>query len=193
MELMIVLAVGTVLTVMSIVHLQPTLQGFRANAAQSAVEGALRRAREIAISDRRTVAVQFGADAFGNSQVSLSQYQLIGVPPAVVQVLNPNPILVIPIQNSVTFRLFPQMPDTPDRFGNAAPVEFGGVAYGPGSILNFQSDGTFTDGLGNTVNGSVFMGIQNFPSSARAVTVLGATGRVKAYNGTGNSWFVHGM
>jgi hypothetical protein len=193
MELMIVLAVGTIITVMAIVQLQPTLQGFRASAAQSEVEGALRRARELAISDRRTIAVQFGNDAFGNSQVSLSQYQLVGVPPAVVQVLNPNPFLVIPIENSVSFRLFPQMPDTPDRFGNAAPLFFGGVAYAPGTILNFQSDGTFTDAVGNPVSGTVFMGIQNFPNSARAVTVMGATGRVKAYNGGGSSWFVHGM
>ena len=193
LEMVMVVAVGTIITAMAIIELQPTVQAFRANAAENEVKSALRRARELAISDRRSIAVQFGTDAFGDAQITLSQYQLVGVPPAVVQVLNPAPFQTIPLQKTVSFMLFPQMPDTPDNFGKGAALYFGGSAYAPGTVLNFQSDGTFTNAVGNPVSGTVFIGIPNFANSARAITVLGATGRVKAYSGAENMWHVQGM
>jgi hypothetical protein len=36
---------------------------------------------------------------------------------------------------------------------------------------------------------SIFLGEAGIPSSARAVTILGNTGRVFAYHGTGTAWF----
>jgi hypothetical protein len=44
---------------------------------------------------------------------------------------------------------------------------------------------------GNFINGSVFLGQNNTAATARAVTVLGTTGRIRAYNinGAGTGWF----
>ena len=45
----------------------------------------------------------------------------------------------------------------------------------------FTTDGTLIDSGGTPINGTVFLSIQNQPESARAVTVLGSTGRVRGY------------
>lgn len=85
--------------------------------------------------------------------------------------------------------LFAGNGDTPDAFGNAAAVCFGSVPGCPDpAIMQFQSDGTFIDNAGNQLNGTVFIGVANIPTSARAVTILGATGQVRMYHGTGAGW-----
>jgi hypothetical protein len=65
-------------------------------------------------------------------------------------------------------------------------VDFGGAAR-----MIFQTDGTLVDSQGNPVNGSIFLGQADHPESARAVTVLGATGRVRSYRWTRGSQWVH--
>jgi hypothetical protein len=83
--------------------------------------------------------------------------------------------------------LTPGAPDTPDGFGNKGAVEFGGLVGGPPTML-FQSDGTFVDTNGNLMNGTVFIGIPNVPTSGRAVTVVGATGRIRMYKANPTGW-----
>ena len=64
---------------------------------------------------------------------------------------------------------------------------FGGVIGGPNTMM-FQSDGTFVNAAGTTLNGTVFMGVTGIPSTARAVTVLGTTGRIRSYRSAGAGW-----
>lgn len=181
-ELLIVVAMVLVITSIAIIKSQPALQQNRAYAGTMQVKSALRQARETAIGARRTVQVQFSTGApcdAGFACIVLTRYD----PPANV----PTVILTLPIENSVQFMQFPGELDTPDAFGNAAPITFGGVGGGP-PTMEFQSDGSFTDGNGNVINGTVFLGIQNFTASPTAVTVLGGTGRIKAYRFRGGSW-----
>jgi hypothetical protein len=118
-----------------------------------------------------------------------------GTPPSPpTQSLASSSFLVLPIENGVQLLSFAGEPDTPDGFigGSPAPpsgLYFGSNAGAPSSGMAFQSDGTFTDGNGNPINLSVLIGEAGIPSSARAVTVLGNTGRVFAYHGTGTTWF----
>lgn len=184
-EMMIVVAVGIAITAMAMVQLNPTLQDFRASSANDQVKSTLRQAREYAISQRRTVAVTFTTDAYGDPEIQLNDYTVsFGV-----QAMNPTPLLLVPLSSKVQFILFNNLPDTPDNFGNKAALCFGGNAYAVGSILKFQSDGTFTDISGNIINGSIFVGIPNQPMTARAVTILGSTGRIKSWTGaSGNMW-----
>jgi Tfp pilus assembly protein FimT len=58
-ELAMVLMMGLIIMGMSVVELQPVLQQIRANAGVDQVKSTLRQARELAISDRRTIVVQF--------------------------------------------------------------------------------------------------------------------------------------
>ncbi|MFZ3333670.1 MAG: prepilin-type N-terminal cleavage/methylation domain-containing protein [Candidatus Acidiferrales bacterium] len=181
-ETLIVVAIALVITGIAVVRSQPALQQNRAFAGAMQVKSAMRQARETAISARRTVQVQFftGLPCYaGYACVQLTRLD----PPANI----PTVILTLPIENSVQFMQFPGEIDTPDGFGNAAPITFAGVANGP-PAMEFQSDGSFTDGNGNVINGSVFLGVPNFVNTPTAITILGGTGRVRAWRLRGGSW-----
>jgi hypothetical protein len=54
--------------------------------------------------------------------------------------------------------------------------------------MKFSTTGSFIDGGNTLVNGTVFMGIPGKPSTARAISILGATGRVREYHWDGAQW-----
>lgn len=181
-ELLIVVAIMFVIAGIALVKSEPALQQNRAFSAALQLKTALRQGRETAISARRTVQVQFFTGlpcTAGFACVQLTRLD----PPANI----PTVILTLPLESSVQFMQFPGELDTPDGFGNAAPIFFGGVSGGP-LVMEFQSDGSFTDGNGNLINGTVFLGIANYPQSPTAITVLGGTGRAKAYKYRGGAW-----
>lgn len=88
----------------------------------------------------------------------------------------------------------PSVPDTPDAFGNSKPTCFTSQngtfesLAGNASIAKFAPDGTLVDWNGRTTNGTVFTGIPNTPTAARAITILGSTGRVRGYRWDGRQW-----
>jgi type II secretory pathway pseudopilin PulG len=173
-EALIVIAVLLIVSAMAIFKMQPMIQQIRANAAMDQVMGQLRIGREAAIAERRNILVSF----LGNNTIQLTR---VNVP------AGQNVLSTLAVEPSVVFMTFPGVPDTPDGFGNAGPVYFEGINGGPVG-MQFQSDGTFVDSVGNLVNGTVFLGITGVPSSARAITVLGATGRVRSYKSTPSGW-----
>jgi len=54
--------------------------------------------------------------------------------------------------------------------------------------MMFQSDGTFVGPTGALLNGTVFLGMLNEPSTARAVTLVGATGRIRMWRNNSAAW-----
>jgi hypothetical protein len=54
--------------------------------------------------------------------------------------------------------------------------------------MKFSTTGAFIDGGNTLVNGTVFMGIPGRSSTARAISILGATGRVREYHWDGSQW-----
>ena len=54
------------------------------------------------------------------------------------------------------------------------------------NVLNVKFEAA--DANGQPLNGSVYFGLLGQPSSQRAVTILGATGRVRGYKWTGVRW-----
>jgi type II secretory pathway pseudopilin PulG len=179
-ETLIVILMSMTLMAISIFQLQPAMQLFRSRAATDQVKSTLRQARELAISERRSVVIQF----VGNNTVQLFQV----VEPA--NAIAATPFLTVPLEGSAQFMTFSGEPDTPDSFGipSTGGIEFGGLAGGPTTGMQFQSDGTFTDGTGNPINGTVFLGSPNVKSTAGAVTVLGNTGRVRRYYYSRSGW-----
>lgn len=178
-ETLIVVAVSMILMAISVIQLQPTVQQFRMRSGIGQVKSTLRQARELAISDRRSIVVQFT----GNNTMQLFQ---ITEP---TNTIASTPFLTIPI-SGVQFMTFSGETDTPDGFGipTSGGIEFGGISDGPTTGMQFQSDGTFTDGSGNPINGTVFLGMPGFNGVAGAVTILGNTGRVRQYYCTGSGW-----
>ena len=185
-EMCVVIAISLVIGGIAIVQAQPALMQIHANNAKDEVQGALRQARETAISDRRDVQVEFVVNPPGNPSGSYVRLTRLGGLCCANTV-----ILLMPISNSVIFTTFPGEPDSPDGFGNGGAIYFGGVAGGPPAGMMYQSDGTFVGvGTGLSINGTVFLGVPGQPTTARAITVLGATGRVRSYHISGTTtWF----
>jgi Tfp pilus assembly protein FimT len=158
-ELAIVCVLIMVISAMAIVQLHPAIQ-------QRQADGAM------AISQRRQIQVQF----VGTNQIVLTRLNI-----------NPGVVGGTFLQPPMTYRLTAGKGDTPDAFGNAGAIEFEGIVGGPPTMM-FQSDGTFVDTAGNLINGTVFMGMANEPSVARAVTVVGSTGRIRMWRNNGGAW-----
>jgi Tfp pilus assembly protein FimT len=180
LELTFVIALSLIVLAMSIIQMQPFLQETQANSAQQQLKESLRQARELAISQRRTMVVQFS----GTKTTTLYQ---VAEPS---NVMSTTPYLTLVLPGAAQFMTLTGEIDTPDGFGKPASggIEFGGSSGTPTSGVQFQSDGTFTDGNGNPINGTIFLGLPNVLTSARAITILGNTGRIKVYQYTGTSW-----
>ena len=180
LELTFVIVMSLAVMAMSVIQMQPFLQQTQADSAQQQLKESLRQARELAISQRRTMVVQFS----GTKTTTLYQ---VAEPS---NVMSTTPYLTLVLPGAAQFMTYSTEIDTPDGFGKPASggIEFGGSTGTPTAGVQFQSDGTFTDGNGNPINGTIFLGLPNVPSSGRAITILGNTGRIKVYQYTGTSW-----
>jgi prepilin-type N-terminal cleavage/methylation domain-containing protein len=187
-EMSVVVVLILIISAMALIAYSPTLQDARFDAAVREVIDQLRQAREYSVTNRRYVQVTFPTVVVGG----ITQYQVV------MQVRNDltagagavNPVLsTLPIESPAQYYVFTAAPDTPDAFGNGAAVVFEGVSGGPVSGMLFQSDGELVDGATfQPINGTVFMGQPGKNSTARAVTVLGGTGRIRGWKGTGVIW-----
>lgn len=128
-------------------------------------------ARELSISQRRNMQLQF---------VGVNGLRVIRLEvPSGTTMLSSSVF-----EGRVEFSLTPGVPDTPDAFGNTQAVDFGGAL----SIM-FTSDGTLIDQAGRPVNGTIFLTVRGASTrSVRAITILGATGRVRAFRWNGAGW-----
>ena|SRR5258708_2694065 len=183
LELLMVLAGIGIVSGFVFIKAQTILPTFKANSAMDQVIQQVRVARSTAIADRRAVVV--------NISVAAGTIQLQQVPPNGGA---PVTISTLPLTGA-QFCLVPGIPDTPRLFGNTQPVSFVN-ANNPGAVVTvteFLSDGSFGDGsvgkaVGSPVNGTIFMCIPGNNQVARAVTILGSTGRVRPYRWVGNVW-----
>ena len=182
MELLIVVSIILIVTAISITQLRPNLQNARIDAAMRQVLETLRQAREYSIANRRYVQLKFPAT---------NQLQLIQLDTLTPGAGGINPVLdTVTLSPPLIFTL-DGMPDTPDAYGNGGPIYFEGIVNGPVGGMVFQSDGEFLDGATFLpINGTVFLGVTGQQSTARAVTVLGTTGRVRGWKSQGNTtWY----
>ncbi len=169
-EISIVILLISVIAGFALLNIEGVMPGIEANAALRQTVAQLRRGRELAIAQRRNIEVRF----VDNNEIQLVRFD----------VPNGRTVLsAVTLESGIEFLLFGGVPDTPDSFGKAAAVDFGNA-----DTMIFLSDGTLVDAEGNPLHGSVFLGLPDHPETARAVTILGATGRVRGYRWTGSSW-----
>lgn len=183
LETLIVVAIMGILTAMAVVGSRNPMQNYRANAALDVVSSQLRVARQISISQRRWVTITI--DQVANT----ISYQV--QPPNVAGTTEvAGPVITVPLPPQTSFMLEAGVPDTPMAFGNIAPVYIGNLSGGPAGMC-FTPTGTFSDGTyNNPINGTIFVGMTGQPSTARAVTIMGSTGRVRPYTYVGNATWV---
>jgi len=176
LELLTAIAILMIVSGMAIINFSSVIPNHKANSAMNQVLSQLRSARAKAIAHRCEVQVQF----VGTNQLTISEIWLKGVPP---------PPTTVSFEGGGTFMVFNGLPDIPApyNFGNSSAIIFGGVAGGP-PVMKFTTNGSFIDGGNTLVNGTVFLGIPGNSQTARAVSILGATGRVRQYHWDGNQW-----
>ena len=177
-EIMVALAIIGALTSMAVISIGAVRPGLEADGAMRVVMMQLNQAREIAISQRRQVQVEFLTGLVAATQnggwVKVTRFNL---PMGTTVLAN------VPFEGGVRYGLWAGVGDTPDGFGNAQAVNFGAAI----SVM-FNTEGMLVDNAGNPVNGSVFMLIPGQQGSYRAVTILGSTGRVRGFRWNGGQW-----
>jgi prepilin-type N-terminal cleavage/methylation domain-containing protein len=175
LEVLVVVGILGTLAAMAIMVSPSFAQHARAEGGISQAMDTLRQAREVAISQRRNVQVRF----IGTSAIQIARVDIgaAGIPTGTTI------LRTIELENRVQFRLEPGVPDTPDLFGNQAPI-----AFGPSATRMFTSEGTFVDAAGDPLNGTAFLAIPDQPTSVRAVTIFGATAMIRAWRWNGREW-----
>jgi len=169
-ELMLTMGLIAVVSAIAVVQIGTAQQAIRGDSAMRLVLVQLGTARELAISERRDMRLNF-------------------LSPNALQVIRQDVPSGTTVKGAAIFEgraeyhVVPGLPDTPDAFGNRQAIDFGSA-----TTVTFTSDGTVVDQIGNPVNGTVFLAIPGQPVSARAITVLGSTGRIRAYRWDGRRW-----
>jgi prepilin-type N-terminal cleavage/methylation domain-containing protein len=182
LEMMITVGIAMILAGIGFVSLQPMMKQSRIDAAYNTTLMALRNTRNLAIAQSHEYYVNFNPVGFPAGTIQI-QYQ----PPAVGAAAPP------PLQQVITYSLPPNVnfgvqagfpAATPDGFGaGTTAIDFGQTLAGaPLNYVVFMPDGSSRDSLGNYNNGIIYLtptdpGIY----SSRAITVWGATGRVRGW------------
>jgi type II secretory pathway pseudopilin PulG len=169
---MFVMGVMGVLASVAALQIGASRPGLKGDGAVRVVLGQFNQARELAVTQRRYVRVRLTAP----NLVEIVREDTISSTTTISSSL---------LEGGVAFVLVTGLPDTPDKFGNSTALSFGSAVN-----LKFAPDGTLVNQDGQTLNGSVFLAWSNQPRSARAVTVLGSTGRVRGYKWDGRAWKV---
>jgi Tfp pilus assembly protein FimT len=165
------LSIMGIVSGMAAAQLTGVRRTMQADGAMRTVMSEMNSARDMAMTQRRNMEVQF----VGGNWVRVVRHEAPGIVTTVLR--------SVALESNATFSLVPGVSDTPDAFGAGAPL-----AFGAAQTIMFGTDGMLIDGNGNPLNGSVFLSIASQQMTARAVTVLGATGRVRGYKWYQGTW-----
>ncbi len=183
-EMMFVLGIMAILAGMSLVQIGTTREAMRGDGAMRVVLSQMNQAREMAITQRKYMRVTF---SLSTSTINIVREDSTSATTTLSSV---------PFEGGVKFTLVSGLPDTPDAFGKSSATAFTSTSgtftsvSGSTNVAKFAPDGTLVDWNGRTANGTVFVAVPSTPLSARAVTVLGSTGRVRGYRWDGQAWKV---
>jgi len=177
-ELMVVIALTLVVTAFSIMTIQPSLKQGHVTQAFNQTLMALRQARDFSIAQRQIYYVTLSNAAVPNT-ITITQGSTgtvtttYSLPSDVAFVAIPG----IPVSQAA-------FPTTPDLFGiGATAIDFDqGVAGGVKNVIYFYPDGSAEDVIGNVNNGVVYVAMPGFVNTSRAITLWGATGRLRAWH-----------
>jgi prepilin-type N-terminal cleavage/methylation domain-containing protein len=173
LEMLITIAILLIAAGIAVMNVMPAVRASHMEDAYQMTLMQLRLARQTAI-DKRTVCIVTFAEP---GQIFLTQAFADGTP----VVTN---ILQLPPDVSFTAAAgLPSTPaTTPDGIGiGAAAIDFDWPTRGGGNTIFFQPDGSAVDADGLVNNGVIYLAQGGQLSSARAVTLLGTTGRVRGW------------
>lgn len=170
MELLVVVAITGVLAAIGGLQIIMSRPGMQADSGMRVVLAQMRAARERAITERRYVRLNLIAP----STVQIIREEVNGTTTV---------IATQEVESGVRFMLVNGVPDTPDAFGATSAVAFGNAIN-----VKFTPEGTLVNQDGVSTNGSIFLAQPTDSIAARSITILGATGRIRAYRWDGRAW-----
>jgi prepilin-type N-terminal cleavage/methylation domain-containing protein len=182
-EMMVVVALILIVLAFSIMAIQPALRQAHMTAGYNQTLMAMRQARDTAVAQRQiyyvtlnngvqpnTITITQGSTGTVVSSYSLPSDAAFDAEPGI-----PNSPIVAPT--------------TPDGFGTGATaIDFDqGIVAGAKNVVYFYPDGSAADALGNVNNGVVYIARPGFVDSSRAITLWGATGRLRGWRAYKNA------
>ena len=174
LEIVVVVAIVGVLAAVGIGMSAGAVTVSRGESAAAQLDGFLKRHREIALARRRDIEIRFEPPSRVRTFIRAGMGDVN---------LQPQPLETLTLEGGVGFRLFDDVPDTPNAFGNGVAIALGG-----GEPVMFASEGMFMDVAANPVNATLSLGIENEPLSATAVTILGTTATIERWRWNGAAW-----
>ncbi len=192
----VVLAILIIVSTISLMSLQPVLKQQRVNNAYNTVLSALRQARDNSVAQRTSYVVTLDSSTTPPS---------VTVAPTFAGPQGIQKSVTYTLPTDVKFSAEPGIPTvnskTPDSFGvGAKAIDFGYTGQGTGvggqNQVYFCPDGSAQDAAGgvgqcsgNMSDGVVYIARPGELLSSRAITVWGATGRIRGWrlyiNGAG--------
>lgn len=173
-ELLVVVALIATVSGMAAMAMPRMVRQNRADGEMKRVISELRRARDVAISQRRNVLVEFPA---------VNQIRIVRQDVTNGAVSGTTALETVTMEGGLTYQPFTALGDTPDGFGRTSAQSFGTA-----TARMFTSEGTFVDQTGDPVNGTITVGIYGDNLTARAITVFGATALIRGYRWNGREW-----
>jgi type II secretory pathway pseudopilin PulG len=192
LELMITMSFALIMAGVTFIYMTPVMNQNHMNSGYNTTLMALRNTRNLAITQSHEYYVNFNPAGFPAGTIQV-QYQA----PAVGAGLAPplQQVITYTIPADISFAVKAGFPaSTPDGFGAGAnAIDFGQALAGePLNYVVFMPDGSSQDNLGNFNSGIVYLTrpADTTLSSSRAITVWGATGRIRGWrmNGGGTEW-----
>jgi prepilin-type N-terminal cleavage/methylation domain-containing protein len=191
LEMAVVLAIALVMMSVAMLSLRPALKDVHINQAYNSTLAQIRGARERAVEGRQQYIVCLGthtpsgaATPMGTptaQSVSVFQWPSGTALSAAVEISQ------ITLPSDVQFLVISGIPTSaatvPDGFGtgNVALAFDQGVAGGAADQIMFQPDGSARDTNGNLNNGVLYMARSGELYSSRAISLFGASGRVRGW------------
>ena len=198
LEMAMVLALIIIMATISFMSLQPMLRQQRVNNAYNTVLGAMRQARDNSVAQRTSYVVTLDSTTTPHS---------VTVQPTFLGPQGIQSTVSYTLPTEVRFNIVSGIPTaptkTPDGFGvGAKAIDFGytgaGAGVGGKNQIYFCPDGSAQDAAGgigqctgNVSNGVVYISRPTELMSSRAITIWGATGRIRGwrlYNNGGVAW-----
>jgi prepilin-type N-terminal cleavage/methylation domain-containing protein len=177
-EMAIVLALILIVTAVSTMTIQPSLKAGRVTEGYNTTLMMMRQAREISVAQRQIYFVTLNGAAVPNV-ITITQGST-GVVTSTKALPTDVAFDVEPgVPNSPTVA-----PTTPDGFGGGGTaIDLDqGIVGGAKNVVYFYPDGSAADVAGNVNNGVVYVARPGEILSSRAITLWGATGRLRGWH-----------
>jgi prepilin-type N-terminal cleavage/methylation domain-containing protein len=177
-EMAVVLALILIVLAFSVMTILPSLKQNDITEGFNQTLMALRQARDMAVAQRQIYFVTLSNAAAPNS-ITITQGSTGTVTATYFLPTDVGFGTAVGLPTSqVAF------PSTPDGFGvGTTAIDFDqGVVGGTKNVIYFYPDGSATDVNGNINNGVVYLAVPPIMSTFRAITLWGATGRLRGWH-----------